>query len=311
MVWTGSEAVVWGGVASSRTHSIFEGRLPRNGGAYDPAHDRWRTVPNAPIVGRSRPVIAWTGHEVVVFGGSRNDRPQLDGAAWDPATNRWRTISTSPLSGSEPVGGLVDGRLLVVTSTAAAAYDPAEDRWESLPAAPIRAGWRTAVVAGARLVVIAFGDGATPPVDWAVWDAVAERWTHGQVPIDPTMAGTVVMSTADLVALESGLTFDPLTSTWSSGPGCAGAGAGWVWTGSWILGVTEAWSPGDRDCRDLPPAPRRDAPFDDTNGREFPVGVWTGRQYVTWSGGTGADIAWAPKDGALFTPENDLGPCCG
>ena len=23
------------------------------------------------------------------------------------------------------------------------------------------------------------------------------------------------------------------------------------------------------------------------------------------------DIVWVPNDGAVFTPENDLGPCCG
>jgi hypothetical protein len=42
-----------------------------------------------------------------------------------------------------------------------------------------------------------------------------------------------------------------------------------------------------------------------------PRDVWTGRQYFTWSGGTGGDIVWVPKDGAVFTPDNDIGPCCG
>ena len=60
-----------------------------------------------------------------------------------------------------------------------------------------------------------------------------------------------------------------------------------------------------------PPAPPREPPFDDSNGREFPVGVWTGTEYITWSGGNGGDIVWIPKDGAVFRPDNDLGPCCG
>ena len=58
------------------------------------------------------------------------------------------------------------------------------------------------------------------------------------------------------------------------------------------------------------PGPPQEPPFDNTNGRGGP-GVWTGTQYITWSGGTGGDIVWVPKDGAVFTPKNDLGPCCG
>jgi hypothetical protein len=85
--------------------------------------------------------------------------------------------------------------------------------------------------------------------------------------------------------------------------------AGTVWTGGYLVGVTAAWR--FDECLQLPPAPKRERPFNDTNGREFPVAVWTGHQYLTWSGGTGGDIVWVPKDGAVFTPENDIGPCCG
>ncbi|HEX2755643.1 MAG TPA: hypothetical protein VHM48_09280 [Candidatus Limnocylindrales bacterium] len=112
-----------------------------------------------------------------------------------------------------------------------------------------------------------------------------------------------------VVVTDTGDTFDPVAETWGTTTKCEGAGAGTVWTGRHLLGVAAAWdSRGGGNCVQLPPSPKRQPPFDDTNGREFPVGIWTGRQYITWSGGTGADIVWVPKDGAVFTPKDDLGP---
>ena len=109
-----------------------------------------------------------------------------------------------------------------------------------------------------------------------------------------------------------GQTFDPVALRWGgSSARCNIAGNGATWTGRFVLGVYGAWDGRLNECRELPPPPRRAPPFDETNGREFAVGVWTGARYVTWSGGTGGDIVWVPKDGAVFTPEFDLGPCCG
>ncbi|HEX5824912.1 MAG TPA: hypothetical protein VFY18_10685, partial [Candidatus Limnocylindrales bacterium] len=283
MVWTGTEAVVWGGVSSSSEpgHSVFDGTLPRNGAAYDPAKDRWRIIPNAPIQGRSFPVMAWTGQEVVVFGGWVGETTRLDGAAWDPTSNAWRKIATSPLTGKEPIGAWLDDRLYVVTSNAAAAYDPATDRWTTLPAAPIRTGWQTAAVAAGRLFVIAFGDGATGSPQWAVLDPATGTWSHGDAPIDAMEAGIGFAGAGDLiVSTDHGATFDPLTGVWGSSGPCPGVSAGTVWTGGYLLGVTGAWR--FDECWQLPPAPPREPPFDGSNGREFPVAVWTGRQYITW-----------------------------
>jgi hypothetical protein len=311
MVWTGAEAVIWGGISSSSdpNHSVFEGNMPRGGAAYDPAADRWRTVPNAPIPGRINPLMAWTGHEVVVFGGQIGRQWPLDGAAWNPATNRWRTIARSPVTGSEAVGAWLDGRLYVVTSDAMVAWDPATDTWTTLPAAPIRPGWRTAAVAAGRLFVVAYGDGATPPVEWAVLDPAIGKWQHGLVPLEPATAGVGFAGAGDrVVVTDTGDAFDPIAEMWGRTTTCEGVSAGTVWTGRYLLGVTAAWdSLGAGRCVELPPSPKRESPFDDTNGREFPVAVWTGSRYITWSGGTGGDIVWDPKDGAVFTPADDLG----
>jgi hypothetical protein len=310
MVWTGSEVIVWGGVASSRNgHSVFDASAPRDGLAYDPATDSWRDIGDAPIVGRESPITVWSGTEVIVFGGRAGEDAVLDGAAYDPVSGRWRKLADAPMDGLEPVGGWVDGRLVVVTSTGAAAYDSGTDRWTPLPAAPGRVGWRTAAVAGDRLFVVSFGDGATPPVDWAVLDPIAGTWASGTVPIDPLMAGTDFVGAGDrVVALDAGLSFDPRTREWTTGASCTGLGGGAAWTGRWVVGVAKAWDSSTGRCLDLPPSPPREPPFDGSNGREFPAAVWTGREYVTWAGGNGGDIVWIPRDGAVFRPEEDLSP---
>jgi len=310
LTWTGREVVVWGGFASSRTQNVFEASAPADGAAYDPARDRWRRIPAAPIAGRTDPIAAWTGHEVIVFGGTDGAGTTiLDGAAYDPNLNMWRPLASSPLTGQDPVGAWVAGGLVVVTSDAAAAWDPATNQWRRLPAAPIRAGWRVAAVAADHLVVVAFGDGATPPVQWASLDASTATWQSGNAPIEPAWAGMELVGAGDVVVASStGLTFDPRRSAWSTGAACERAAAGAAWTGRYVIGVTAAWDRRANRCLDLPPSPPRERPFDDTNGREFPVGVWTGDAYVTWSGGTGGDIVWVPKDGAVFRPEARLAP---
>ena len=307
LVWTGSEVLVWGGYASDEATSVFEAGIPRSGAAYDPVADTWRLIPDAPIAGRASPIAVFSGDELIVFGGATYDesgeRPALDGAAWDPETDRWRTLPPAPLTGGATVGGWLGDRLVVVTNDAAAAYDPLADRWTVLPPAPIRPDWRTGVVAAGRFVVIAFGDGATPPVQEATLDPTTWTWTSADLDIDPLMAGADFISIGDLVLNPSnGMTFDPLARTWGSVTPCERVWGG-IWTGSFVIGVQGAWDARTDTCLDVPPSPPREPPFDDTNGREFATAAWTGDEFITWSGGTGGDIVWMPKDGAAFRPE--------
>lgn len=288
LVWTEKEAVVWGGLGDSSAVP------PRGGAAYDPATDQWRTIPDAPIPGRSNPISAWTGSEVLVFGGLVGDTSRLDGAAWNPTTNRWQMIAKSPLSGVEARGAWVEDRLIVVTSTSAASYDPATNRWTVLPAAPVRVGWRSAAEAAGRLVVVAFGDGATPPVDWAAFDPVSGAWTSGRAPIDPLQAGVTFVGAGDRVAVpETGQTFDPRTATWASGVRCDRTIPGGVWTGRVVLGFHAAWDQAADRCLTVPEAPLID---------RYAVGVWTGSEYLVWSGNTAGEGYRTPRDGAIFRP---------
>jgi hypothetical protein len=79
-VWTGSELIGW--ESSNR------------GLAYNPARDTWRVLPRSPLAthdgrGRFGAAVAWTGSQVVIWGGwtgAFKDAPFADGAAYRPDT---------------------------------------------------------------------------------------------------------------------------------------------------------------------------------------------------------------------------------
>jgi hypothetical protein len=307
MAWTGREVIVWGGGEDRADPSLGYARPVATGGAYDPETDRWRTIDPAPITGRAYAVSAWTGSELLVWGGRAGggeDRGLIDGAAYDPRRDRWRLLPSGPLeSSSSAVSALVDGRWVIVTDSGTAAYDPAGDRWRELPAAPIRPGWRIGAAVGDHFVVIAFGDGATPPVEGAVLDARAGSWRTFDVPLDPGVAGVGAFATDRVVVLPgAGRSFDPASRAWSTVRACGGAEAGGVWTGTLLLGVYGAYVPAEDSCLALPLPPPHPEPHADLHGREFPIAVWTGTDYITWSGRTGADTVSTPSDGVAFRP---------
>src|SRR6266568_2593284 len=138
-------------------------------------HFRWSSLPPSRLGPRSRPLLAWTGRELLELGRtstSNNDTARSgDAAASDPATGHWRSIAHVPntvgLSGGVTVW---TGRQLLVTNgrvpskfwnavagAPAALYDPAANRW-SVTDLPVRllgadqlaAAWtgRSVVVAG-------------------------------------------------------------------------------------------------------------------------------------------------------------------
>jgi hypothetical protein len=90
VVWTGKRLLLWGG---SETAGGGAPLLPPRGLAYDPQADRWSALPRAPVVGRLGPAAVWTGHTMILWGGSRPKTPLgtgteflADGAAFTPTT---------------------------------------------------------------------------------------------------------------------------------------------------------------------------------------------------------------------------------
>jgi len=75
-VWTGRQLLVWGG------GRLVAGELvpAPHGDAYSPATNTWTALPMSPLRGRGSPVVAWTGHALLVWGGDG----RTDGAVYAP-----------------------------------------------------------------------------------------------------------------------------------------------------------------------------------------------------------------------------------
>ena len=88
MVWTGREAIVWGGSVASNGPDPLAG-YPRDGAAYDPATNTWRTLMPAPP---SPPALltafsaVWTGTTVLLIGGDTSNEQAIGplGLAYSP-----------------------------------------------------------------------------------------------------------------------------------------------------------------------------------------------------------------------------------
>jgi hypothetical protein len=84
--WTGSELIVYGGLASPPGGTDpASGTRRARGAAYDPVRDRWRLLPVAPL---TSPFLtaAWTGREFVAWDDARRT------ATFDPRSDRWSTV---------------------------------------------------------------------------------------------------------------------------------------------------------------------------------------------------------------------------
>src|SRR5207253_5155347 len=96
--WTGREFLIWGGsTAVGSGPDVLHG----DGYGYDPATNRWRFLPPAPIPPTTQATAVWTGRELIVWGGLANfgtTRPTVAGAAYNPTTDIWRTMAASPLA---------------------------------------------------------------------------------------------------------------------------------------------------------------------------------------------------------------------
>jgi hypothetical protein len=123
--WTGKEMIVWAGGSCKANPCQFDNVDPlADGAAYDPVADAWAPIPAAPLSGRVEAGAAWTGTEMLVWGGSTHGRSVTldDGAAYDPVSRSWTTLPGAPLEGralhvavTTPQGVLIWGGCCNVT----------------------------------------------------------------------------------------------------------------------------------------------------------------------------------------------------
>jgi hypothetical protein len=125
--WTGSDIWRWTPPTSPESTAETSSLRART----DPA---W--IPPGPLGPRGKTIIAWTGNELLVYGGNRGDATEnlTDGAAYSPSTGQWRTIAAPPDGTGSTEGVWTGSELMVVSAGSTAFYDPVTDRWRQVEA---------------------------------------------------------------------------------------------------------------------------------------------------------------------------------
>lgn len=202
------------------------------------AEGDWLPMAAGPLSARQRPVSAWTGEELLVWGGRVALRGHwfADGAAYDPAADEWRALPPAPLRARAGASGVWTGTELVVwggsgaadapdpaagdsdapelaTTTQSfadgAAYNPSTDRWRPLAPAPLSPRREAPAVWTGSEVVVWGGSGvgeAHHEPDGARYDPETDRWT-------PIAGGPLAPGTNSLVRM---VALDGQVLIWSS-----------------------------------------------------------------------------------------------
>lgn len=86
-VWTGTEMIIYGGYDGGNVHG---------GARYNPVSNTWKSIsPGTGTFGpRYRPLVAWTGFEMIIWGGGNSVSGLNDGVRYNPATDTWVMLDT-------------------------------------------------------------------------------------------------------------------------------------------------------------------------------------------------------------------------
>ena len=263
-VWTGKEMIVWGGAGRAGNAPIYL----EDGAAYDPATDKWRKLPASPLGPRADHFAAWTGTEMLVWGGNPGvstpfgNNEFRDGAAYNPATDKWRPMADFPLPARYAARAVWTGEQLVVWGGSraeegedpppradGAAYDPGRDRWSVMADSPLagRLSPLAAAVDGDVLISWGFNRDPGQSTDGARYDPDAQIWTAvAPAPSTETawcfdLAGCVgIQAGSRIVFAGEGLVYDSGVDRWAPVAKSPFAdpfldGKALAWTGSRVL----------------------------------------------------------------------------
>ena len=307
LLWTGTEVLVLGGAES-------DGRSwPEDGAAYNPATRTWRRIKNAPM----HAVLAWTGHDVLAWGGYVDEH----GRTQDPAVDRRK----AQLGWDEAAVGSYRRMLQ--------RYDPVKDAWTPLTAAggpPAVAG--PGVWTGQGLLL--FGGGNDPTYYHDTWfydpakdpgPAVATGgvWRHLPSELPGRIFHSAIWTGEKMLVwggggggqfFNDGGLFTPDTGQWKpmstdNAPSPRWAHAA-VWTGREMLvwGGRDQFAAADHKDTGGRYDPARDQwkPLSQVGApeaRSHLAAVWTGRELLIWGGWGDGQTAF--RDGARYDPVTD------
>ncbi len=261
-VWSGSRMIVWGGATSGTL------TLPlATGGRYDPATNSWSpTETYGHPQSRFGSTVAWTGSEMILWGGRDSTGPLDSGLRYDPVLDAWSAIAThaAPVARSNHsavwTGGVmvvwggytdIQGETIVVERTGGR-YNPVSDTWQSTrtQGAPVARYNHSAVWSGSRM--LAYGGFDTNFEDLGSggrYDPVGDTWSSMSATGAPALrrepaivwtgSKMLVWGGYDPLAdqyVNTGGRYDPATDIWTpmttAGAPSVRHAASAVWTGS-------------------------------------------------------------------------------
>lgn len=114
-IWSGTEMIVWGGAHLDGDTPINIGL--KSGGRYNPDTNSWQPLSmNGAPDGRMNHVAAWTGEEMIVWGGGDQKSGNLSsGGRYNPADNSWlATANKGAPSGRGIATGVWTGEGMLV-----------------------------------------------------------------------------------------------------------------------------------------------------------------------------------------------------
>lgn len=194
----------------------------------------WTELDRGPLSARWPGVVAWTGEEIVIWGGEpRGGGAALaGGAAYRPETGSWRMMSEDPLGAVSEPGWVWTGTELIIWShEIAAAWDPETDSWREIGIWPLSPWfYRRAVWTGEEIIDVASGQAVSPS-------------TGASQPIaEPPMLserGSVVWADGYIVSVTSDGAYHLASNTWTTMPesGLTPLATAGTWTGSVVVAV--------------------------------------------------------------------------
>jgi hypothetical protein len=229
IVWTGEELLVWGGYVFSGSGEDVD---QSDGFAFAADEREWKSMAAAPLAARVHPASAWTGEELLIWGGM-DGRQELffgDGAAYDPNADRWRRLPDASIGARAPLS-VWTGDELLIWGTAVrvhprprdgAAYDPTTNAWRPIADAPIELTDATAVWTGREMVV--FGAALhggnfpeTPTAIAAAYEPATDTWRELLDSSLSPQASTAAWTGQELIAwdyLNGTAALDPREDEW-------------------------------------------------------------------------------------------------
>lgn len=228
ILWRVPAAVVVVGLISSSCGSDDVSTVGAGGESSSGLHEvAWEPVAASPLTARNEVTVVWTGHEVLVVGGTdfvcgeaascgAPDTPKFrDGAAYDPVADSWRRIAEAPVGFTWAATAVLEGAVYFSATIdwtdeqVLLSYSLVEDSWSVLDPLPGYGGWWDLVATDTALIAYLTSDEVESFAD-RVFDPATGVWSElPDDPLGPAFDRTMIWTGSHLYLFDHELVDQP------------------------------------------------------------------------------------------------------